>query len=206
MRPAGPASAHFRHVQSRPCVCWLCASVDFIVPSEAWEGRMRCRDAALKPFVGTLRVESPSGSACGSPGAATPRGDPVLRVLAQAVGVAMYLERRRPLRETIRLLAPDQAQTLYSSPPIAKLRRVLPCPVHGLFVSDQGSRSPHESRIMVFAKANAPAIGPVGRLRCRSAASRRPNASNPTYRASSRQLPEAARRTHGRRGFWETDR
>ena len=34
-----------------------------IVPSKAWEGRMRCKDAALKPFVGTLRVESPSGSA-----------------------------------------------------------------------------------------------------------------------------------------------
>ena len=37
--------------------------VDVIVPSKAWERGMRCKDATLKPFVGTLRVESPSGSA-----------------------------------------------------------------------------------------------------------------------------------------------
>ena len=30
---------------------------------QAWERRMRCKEATLKPFVGTLRVESPSGSA-----------------------------------------------------------------------------------------------------------------------------------------------
>ncbi len=36
---------------------------DNFVPSKAWEGRMRCKDTNLKPFVGTLRVESPSGSA-----------------------------------------------------------------------------------------------------------------------------------------------
>ena len=41
----------------------LLAEVDFIVPSKAWEGRMRCKEANLKPFVGTLWVESPSGSA-----------------------------------------------------------------------------------------------------------------------------------------------
>ena len=39
------------------------AEVDFIVPSKAWERGMRCKEADLKPFVGTLRVESPSGSA-----------------------------------------------------------------------------------------------------------------------------------------------
>ena len=34
-----------------------------IVPSKAWERGMRCKEATLKLFVGTLRVESPSGSA-----------------------------------------------------------------------------------------------------------------------------------------------
>jgi hypothetical protein len=30
-----------------------------IAPSEAWERRMRCKEADRKPFDGTLRVESP---------------------------------------------------------------------------------------------------------------------------------------------------
>ncbi len=41
----------------------LRTSVVNIVPSKAWERGMRCKAATLKPFVGTLRVESPSGSA-----------------------------------------------------------------------------------------------------------------------------------------------
>ena len=38
-------------------------SVDYIVPSKAWERGMKCKEANLKPFIGILRVESPSGSA-----------------------------------------------------------------------------------------------------------------------------------------------
>ena len=30
---------------------------------EAWERRKKCKEANLKPFIGILRVESPSGSA-----------------------------------------------------------------------------------------------------------------------------------------------
>ena len=33
-------------------------SVDVIAPCKTWERRMRCKEAALKPFDGTLRVKA----------------------------------------------------------------------------------------------------------------------------------------------------
>ena len=59
------------------------SAVDFLVPSKAWERGMRCKDATLRPFVGTLRVESPSGSALTSGRKRVLRGDGVTRPAKQ---------------------------------------------------------------------------------------------------------------------------
>ena len=36
---------------------------DAIAPSKAWEGRLRCNQGTLRPFIGTLRVEIPFNKA-----------------------------------------------------------------------------------------------------------------------------------------------
>jgi hypothetical protein len=52
-----------RRLRALAWQCRFVVEVDAIVPSEAWERRMRCREANLKPLIGVLRVESPPGRA-----------------------------------------------------------------------------------------------------------------------------------------------